>query len=272
MKSEFENYIANGIDEANRRIFFGQYLHTTDSSECTDFTSISVEFAVRAIHKFAIDAPKKPIEIHMNSFGGELASMQYLYDTILACPCQLKFFGGGMVASAATWIMAACDERYLHKNTQVMLHKMAFWEDGKITDIEIRVAEESRYQDLLEQFFAENSKMPKSFWHEATKRDLYLTSEEAILLGIADAIIEPKRRGNLRKMRQAALKNNAAPEKLKKLVNSVFSRVQAPIKVSEIILNQNKEESIDESLGIEDNTQVTQETTNKEIVNGTPKQ
>jgi hypothetical protein len=84
--------------------------------------------------------------------------------------------------------------------------------------------EEKHLQNELNQIFSDNSRMPKSFWDEAVKRDVYLSAEEAVQLGIADKIIEYKKRGNLRKMRQAALNKAPSAKTLEKLVNNIFKK------------------------------------------------
>lgn len=251
MKTEFENQLANGIDEANRRIFFGKYLPSAEADDTTGVDQLSIEYAVRAIHKFATDN-KRPIEIHMNSYGGDPASMLYLHDLILSTPVQFKFFGGGNIMSSATWIMAVCDERYLYKNTTIMVHKGHWYgkEKESITDAEIRIEEEKRFASLLETIYEDNSRMPKEFWAEVCKRDLTLTSEETVMLGLADKIIEPKKRGSFRKIRMAHLAEDINANKLKKVVTSMYKRIQAPKNI-EITLHTPKE-IVDETMVIED--------------------
>src|SRR5690606_29665264 len=156
-KSDLTDSIVYGIDLKNRRIYFGVPLDW-GSEDLGGFTSASVELAIRAIHKMVSDAPGRPIEIHMNSYGGDPYAMLRLYDEILACPSQVKFYGGGAIMSAATWILVACDERYLHPNTTVMVHDG--WEiiEGNHTDNQIRAAQEKRLQELLYEIYAANSR------------------------------------------------------------------------------------------------------------------
>lgn len=267
MKTEFENQLANGVDEANRRIFFGKYISSAEGDDGTTVDQVSIEYAVRAIHKFASDS-KRPIEIHMNSYGGDPGSMLYLHDLILATPVQFKFFGGGSIMSSATWIMAVCDERYLYKHTTVMIHK-GHWHNidcESITDMEIKVDEEKRFMSMLEEIYENNSRMPKEFWGEVAKRDLFMTAEETILLGLADKIIEQKKRGNFRKMRMAHLGEQVNANKMRKVVTSLYKRIQAPKNI-EITFHQPKEE-IDETMVIED-TVVVPETKTEPTGDGT---
>ena len=252
LRIETENLILSGVDEVSRRIFFGRYLSSASVEDGNDVDQISIEYAIRAIHKMIDSNPKKPIEIHMNSYGGDPYSMIYLHDLILSSPCQFKFFGGGAIMSAATWILAVCDERYLYKNTRVMVHAGSLSIDSTFADAEIRMAEEKRLQDELETIYANNSRMPKKFWTEVCKRDLYLSADEAVILGLADKVIDPKKRGSLRSLRQTALSQKIPTGTMKKLVSRLFDRVLYP-DLKELTINEPKLEEIDKTLTI-DNT------------------
>ena len=249
-KSDLNDSLVYGIDLKARRIYFGCPIDWMEGDP-GDFTQASVELAIRSMHKMVLDAPGKPIEIYMNSYGGDPYAMLRLHDEILSCPCQVKFFGGGAIMSAATWILVACDERYLHPHATVMVHDG--WEifDGKHTDNQIRASEEKRLQDLLYDIYTANTRMPKEFWQDVCQRDLYVTAGEAVSLGMADKIIEPKKRGNLRKMRQAALKKTPDSGEMKKLLSDIYTRVNK-VKVPKIELNPVAKEPADPLVVVDD--------------------
>lgn len=227
-KNMIESVLESGIDVKNRRIYFGSLLEAYDANG-SDFTWRSVEWAIRAIHMFENDAPHKPIEIHMSSPGGDAYEMLRLVDVIEQSPCQIKFFGGGKIMSAATWIMAVCDERYLYRNTRILLHDAppfgSIEVPIKLTDRKVDMQEEELLQDRLNKLYAENSRMPEDFYKVIVKRDCYISAEETIALGLADKIIEPKKRGNLRRMRIALLNKEVDKSELSKTVRELFSRV-----------------------------------------------
>ena len=247
---ELDELLSYGIDLKARRIYFGAILDGTNE-ESGSVTQSSIELAIRALHKLSSDAPGKPIELHMNSYGGSPYDMLRLYDEIHACTCQIKFFGSGAIMSAASWIMAGCDERYLHPNTTVMVHDGSDGFEGKHTDGQIQAAEMRRLQDVLYNIYTENSRMPKEFWQDVCQRDLYLTASEAVSLGLADKVIEPKKRGNLRKVRQAALKKEPDNKEMKKLLNDVYVRINK-VKVPKIELNEIKKEPTDPHLVVDE--------------------
>jgi hypothetical protein len=176
--------------------------------------------------------------------------MLALYDTIQSVTCQIKFYGKGAIMSAATWIMAGCDERYLYPNTTVMVHEG--WEEnmGTLTGLKIDSDESHRLQSKLEEIYAENSRMPKNFWTEVCKRDLYLTAEEAVYLGLADRIVTPSKRGSLRKVRQNHLGQEIDTKKLAKFVDKLFKRIHVSSKI-DLKLSEPKTEPVDDRLTIE---------------------
>lgn len=238
-----ENILDYGVDLKNRRIWFGALPEAYDESG-SDFTWRSVERAVRAIQIMEIEAPRKPIELHMCSPGGDPYSLLRLYDAIQASPCQIKFFGSGEICSAATWIMAGCDERYLSPNTYVLIHDSGGFDatlaPAKLTDAYIHMEQEKRLQDRLNQIYADNSRMPLEFWEEIVKRDVWLTAEETIMLGLADKIVQEQKRGNLRRMRIALLCQEPDRKELNKLLKSMAQRTHAH-KVSKMELHVPRE-------------------------------
>lgn len=226
-KIDIESILTNGIDLKNRRIYFGSLLESLDENG-SDFTWRSVEWAVRAMHIMQDEDPKKPIEIHMSSPGGDAYALLRLYDVIQSSPCQIKFYGSGEICSAATWIMACCDERYLYPNTRVLVHDSSAGiveVPEKLSDRYVGTDQERDLQDLLNRLYADNSRMPVEFWEEMVKRDLWLSAEETVALGLADKIIEPKKRGNLRRVRISNLSSPPDRKEFNKLLNKLKERV-----------------------------------------------
>lgn len=251
-KTELIDFLTYGIDIKNRRIYFGLPLDSSET-DSTEFTVSSVELAIRALHRMSQEAPSKPIEIHMSSRGGDPNAMLRLYDEILACPCQIKFFGGGPIMSSATWIMVACDERYLHKNSTIMLHDGSEEspESVKHTDYLVDAKQARVLQNRLYDIYAKNSRMPVDFWQDVCQRDLYISAEEAVMLGLADKIIEQKKRGNLRKMRENTFSKKPKSQDMRKLINEIYGRINR-VKVPKIELNEPAAEPCDLTVIVED--------------------
>jgi ATP-dependent Clp protease, protease subunit len=243
------------VDFKRRRIYFGALVEGHDEGG-SDFTWRSVERAIRHIHIMEAEAPAKPIELHMSSPGGDPYALLRLYDVIQSCSCQVKFIGGGEISSAATWIMAGCDERFLYPNTRVLIHDSGWGEatvPEKLTDRYISTDEERVLQSKLNKIYADNSIMPIDFWDEMVKRDLWISADEAIMLGLADKIIQPRKRGSLRKNRIASMKAERDKKDMSKLLRMLKDRIYMD-KLSRLELHI-PEEKFDNKLVV-DNTPV----------------
>lgn len=248
VKTELDDYIVNGIDEKNRRIFFGTRL--IESSDTERVVHASTDLVIRAIHRMASSHPKTPIEIHMNTYGGDAYSMLGLYDVIQSSSCQIKFFGYGSIMSCGTFIMCGCDERYLMPNATVMIHNVSADQAGSTSELQIEMDEVNRLNKILHTIYANNSRMPKEFWESVCKRDLYLSAEEAIKLGLADRIVHPKKRGNLRKVRAAHLDNQLDNKTVKSLTDKLFKRIYAE-SPKNIVMTEPRKELSDDTITIE---------------------
>lgn len=245
-ESKMFDSIGNGVDFINRRIYWGLINQTETTDE---FCWVNVEYMVRAMHQMYL-ANNKPIELHFNSPGGDAYSMLRLMDEIESAPCQIKFIGSGIIASAATWVMSVCDHRALHKNTVVMVHDGQEGFSGSHSDTQVQALQSKRLQDKLYDIFAANSRMPKSFWSDVMQRDLYLTPEETMILGLCDEIILARKRGNVRKIRQKMLDNHPETLEIQKLTKDLYNRIgrRKPAKLEVVVHRDEVDDSLSDLL------------------------
>jgi ATP-dependent protease ClpP protease subunit len=256
-KDEIEKILSNGFDLRKRRIYFGGNVDSEDAEVEASFSWSNVEQTVRLIHSLS-DNSQKPIELHMSSGGGSFHQALRLYDTIQQCPCQIKFYGSGDISSSASIIMAACDERYLDRHTRVMLHNGSggISADDNQTDMQIKSDENARLEDVMCQILEDNSRLNKEYWKTVLVRDVILSAEECITIGITDKITEYKKRGNLRRSRIANLAKKVDDEKMQALLDSINKRIYLPAYVN-VTISAPKEQR-DKDIYVDD-TPVTDE-------------
>lgn len=240
--SKMNEVINSGVDWVNRRIYWG-ILNNSDSVE--EFCWATVEQMVRVLHKM-YEINHEPIELHFNSPGGVAYDMLRLVDEIEAAPCQIKFIGSGLIASCTTWIMACCDYRMLHKNTVILLHDGQDGFMGSHTDAQLQAAHNKKLQDNLYNVFVANSRMPKCFFEDLCQRDLYLSAEETLAIGLCDEIIMPKKRGNVRKSRIAKLAIHPDATEIAKLTKELYNRIgrRRPSKIEISIRQEESDENL----------------------------
>jgi len=241
-KNSLDEILTFGIDIEKRRIYFG----IIDSDNGSDVGWGSIEAVVRGMHRM-YEKSSAPIEIHMSCPGGDPYEMLRLVDEIEASPVQVKFVGSGLIASAATWIMAVCDLRMLHKNTYVLVHDGSDQLEDRHTDFQIASKHFQNLQDKLYDIFEQNSRMPKAFWQDVCQRDLYLTAEETVLLGLADKVVQSRKRGSVRRTRNAALSERVDNKTMQKTIKSIYERISKK-SIPKLSLNELREEEIDDSI------------------------
>jgi len=242
-----DNLMKWGVDVIHRKIYFGKPTDKEPDDEEVSYNAFdqdSVKVAIMGIHLME-EMSSKPITIYMNSYGGCAESMMALHDTIQETRCKFVFYGKGHVGSSATWIMCCCDERYLSKLTRVLLHEGANDPGCRtLADQKIYQEEEQRIQSKLNQVYADNSYPDKKFYDRLTStgKDIFISAEEALELGLIDEIVEYRKRGNYRKgPRKRTFDNLPKPSELKKLYKALCDRISIPAG-GEITVEIKKEE------------------------------
>lgn len=142
------------------------------------------------------DAPGEPITFYINTPGGSITAGMAIYDTIKLISSPVKVVVTGMAASMGSILLSAPAKgnRLLYPHARVMIHQPLIMGQfqGPATDINIQAQEMERTRDELNRILAEASGQPLAKIEKDTDRDFYLTAEEAIEYGLADAIVTPE--------------------------------------------------------------------------------
>lgn len=136
--------------------------------------------------------PGEPITIRINSPGGSVLDGFALLDTILRLRRKghkVTTHGLGMVASMATILMQAGDERVLDKNAWFMIHEVSAGTSGKASDMEDELRFVKKLQDRLLDILSERSTLSKTqIKRRWTKKDDWMSADEALALGFVDRV------------------------------------------------------------------------------------
>ena len=144
-------------------------------------------------YKSSIKFP--PIILDITSPGGVMYAGLALYDIIrdynLNTDHKIIAKTTGLVASAATLVMLACDERIAGKNTTFLIHSIFTFMTGKLQDAEEGIAEIRRLSDVAKNIYTERTNITLKQLKEIDKlkKDWILTSEEALEHGLITKII-----------------------------------------------------------------------------------
>lgn len=132
------------------------------------------------------------IEIIFNSPGGSIVDGFALYDYIRGLGVKghkITTSALGMAASMAGILLQAGETRVMGRQSWLMIHEASFGAVGKIGEVEDTVEWVKKVQERILDIFAEKSTLSKAkIRNRWTRKDWWLSAEEALELGFIDEI------------------------------------------------------------------------------------
>lgn len=136
--------------------------------------------------------PERPIQIYVNSPGGEVYSGLAIYDAMQEISAPVSTTAVGMTASFGTVVLTGGEKgmRYSLPNATIHMHQPLGGTQGQVTDIMIRAHEFQRLKDRLLDIFMEHTGQPRDVLERDTDRDIYFSAERAVEYGLIDAVLK----------------------------------------------------------------------------------
>jgi ATP-dependent Clp protease protease subunit len=155
------------------------------------------DLIVAQLLHLASDNGEKPISLYINSPGGETSSMMAIYDTMQHVEPEVSTTCIGLAASAAAVILAsgAAGKRSVLPHSRVLIHQphLTGGLEGPATDIEIHAREIIRQKEEMIGILAAHTGQTEEAIARDSDRDRWLTANEAVEYGLADAVMAPAR-------------------------------------------------------------------------------
>lgn len=135
------------------------------------------------------------ITCYINSQGGHVEAGDTIHDMVRFLTPRVRMVGTGWVASIAALIFVAVprEDRYCLPNTRFLLHQPAGGAGGSAADIEIEAREILKMRDRLNKVLAEQTGQPLEKIEDDTRRNFWLSAEEAKKYGIVGRIIKEQK-------------------------------------------------------------------------------
>jgi ATP-dependent Clp protease protease subunit len=139
--------------------------------------------------------PLEDITFYVSTYGGSADDMFSIYDVMnfAKSRCDVSTVGLGKVMSAGVLILAAGTKgkRKIGRNCRVMIHAVSSGNVGTIHNLVNELGEIQNLQEAYIDAIVENSNFTKRSLKKLMDRkvNVYLSAEEAIEYGIADALI-----------------------------------------------------------------------------------
>lgn len=135
-------------------------------------------------------AKPKPITLYIHSYGGDFDQSQFFCDLIESSHIPVITVAAGAAMSAGLLIFLSGRRRYAFKHSQLLIHQGSASFSG--TADEIKSAQESYERKLakMEKYILSHTSIDKRLFDKKKTKDWYVSGEELLELGIADAIIK----------------------------------------------------------------------------------
>jgi ATP-dependent Clp protease protease subunit len=139
-----------------------------------------------------LEAPKKEIQLIINSPGGYVTSGFAIYDTMKGISSPISTICSGLAASMASLILSAGAKgrRFVLPHARVMIHQPSGGAGGQASDIEIQMEEIIKTKKLSAEILARNCGQPLDKVMKDIDRDHWMAADEAVTYGIVDAQME----------------------------------------------------------------------------------
>ena len=143
----------------------------------------------------ASEDPDKPINMYVNSPGGEVYSGLAVYDTMQMVQPEVQTICVGLAASMGSVLLTAGapGKRSALPNSRIMLHQPSGGAQGQASDIEITAKEVLWIKDRLYEILAYHSGKDIDQLRRDADRDYWLSAHDAQAYGLIDSVFEPKR-------------------------------------------------------------------------------
>lgn len=136
--------------------------------------------------------PESPIQMYINSPGGQVYAGLAIYDAMQMIPNTISTLAVGMTASFGTVLLTAGTkgERFALPNATIHLHQPLGGTQGQASDIEIQAKEILRLKDQLNEILAMHTGQTTETIEADTNRDYYMDAYGAVEYGLVDRVTE----------------------------------------------------------------------------------
>ena len=135
--------------------------------------------------------PESPIQMYINSPGGQVYAGMAIYDTMQMITNPISTLAVGMTASFGTVLLTAGTkgQRYALPNATIHMHQPLGGAQGQASDIEIQAREILRLKVQLNEILAKHTNQTIETIDRDTNRDFYLDAKAAVDYGLVDKMM-----------------------------------------------------------------------------------
>ena len=137
------------------------------------------------------DNAEQDISLYINCPGGVISAGMCIYDTMHIIRPQVKTICLGQASSLGAILLAAGapGKRFALPHARILIHQPMGSFSGQASDIDIHAREMVRMRAVIDDILIRHTGQDAERVRADTKRDLFMTAEEAKAYGIVDEVM-----------------------------------------------------------------------------------
>lgn len=145
----------------------------------------------------------KEVNVHINSYGGDVAEGLAIYNTLKNSGKKVTTYCDGFACSAASVIFMAGDERLMNEASLLMIHNAWTWTSGDANAFRKQAEDLDKITQGSVNVYLERISIPEKELKDLMDQETWITAEEAVNWGFATGTVKSKEDG----MNQSAMKS-----------------------------------------------------------------
>lgn len=133
----------------------------------------------------------EPLEIYINSGGGDIFAASEIYSAIREYSGDVKIHVVGLAASAAS-VIACAGRSDISPTAQIMVHNVSSVASGDYHDMDKMSENLQKANETIANAYITKSGMTKEKALEIMDKETWLTADEAVELGLIDEVAGSK--------------------------------------------------------------------------------
>lgn len=133
---------------------------------------------------------RKPINIYVMSYGGDLYQAYACISTMLASKTPIRTINMGVAMSAGLLILLAGHERYAMKYSTAMIHSGSGSASGSYEEMEASQKNYKKLIDMMRDYILERTTIDTKTFSKNKAKDWYLTDADQLKYGVVSKIVE----------------------------------------------------------------------------------
>lgn len=135
------------------------------------------------------------INVHINSYGGEVAEGLAIYNVLKNSSAKVKTYCDGFACSAASVVFMAGEERIMNSASLLMIHNAWTWGHGNANDFRKQADDLEKISQASVNAYMNRVSITEQEVKDLMDAETWLTAEESVEKGFATKILEEKKEG-----------------------------------------------------------------------------